>query len=79
MKTSNIITGMQIIQRYYDDADGCDVVSINDAIYMRATDRPIEPGDLKRLVWLGWMQEDDAGRKFESCDYDINERWCCYL
>ena len=80
MKTSAIIEGLTILQKYRD-RDGHDCDARYEELHADATDRPIEQPDLARLIELGWFQEyadypDDE--EFTEADYDPGESWECY-
>lgn len=83
MKTSAIIEGLTIIEKYRDTPHGFNTGAEHDAIYAYPTDRPIGGDDLARLVELGWLQEgtecDDADdAEFDVQYYDQAESWVCY-
>lgn len=85
MKTSAIIEGMTILEKYRDNPDGFNCGAEHDVIYVYATSRPVEVDDLKRLVELGWFQEavdygddEETGGDFAVKHYDTEESWTCY-
>lgn len=83
MKTKNIIEGLQILLPYYDDQDGYHNGAEHDVIYAYATDRPVQPADLARLIELGWFQErvdyQDGDVGMQVIDYNPNESWTAYV
>lgn len=81
MRTTNLIEGLQILQKYYDKPDGFHVGAEHDAIYAYATDRPVELEDIKKLIALDWFQENV---EYEDDDflpehYDPKESWTAYV
>lgn len=88
MTTSNIIEGLTILQKYYDNPDGYNVGADHDALYAFKTDLPVEPADLERLVQLGWIQEEiydlykndiETAGRFGVKHYDPHKNWVAYL
>jgi len=81
MKTIGIIEGLSILQRYRTGQFGYDVSAEHDVIYAHKTDRPVGPDDLKRLVQLGWFQEDAdyPDGEFGVEHYAPDESWTCYV
>ena len=85
MKTSAIIEGMTILEKYRDKPDGYNCGAEHDVIYVYATPKSVEPDDLNRLVELGWVQEEvdygddeETGGDFAAKHYDPEEGWACY-
>lgn len=75
MKMSNIIEGLQILSKYFDDKEGFRMGAEHDIIYVYSTDSPVMQEDLDRLEALGWMQpEVDDGEP-----YDSDESWGAYV
>ncbi len=56
MKTSALIEGLTILQRYRKK-DGYDLSAEHDAIYAHATDRALSEEDVARMRKLGWGQD----------------------
>lgn len=81
MRTNDIIEGLQILQKYRDKPDGYSVGAEHDILYAYETDRPVEVEDLKRLIELGWFQEDvDCGDdKFSIEHYQSDEGWAAFV
>ena len=85
MRTKNVIEGLKILQKYWDDetGSGYNTGAEHDTIYADATDKPVEPTDLERLIELGWFQEDapayDGTEDFQAKHYDPEESWACYV
>jgi hypothetical protein len=67
MKTSNIIKGMQILQKYYNSDNQYVCSAEHDIIYMFETDTEVSEEDISILEELGWNNEE------EDCDGS----WCC--
>lgn len=85
MKTTAIIEGLTILERYRDKPDGFNIGAGHDQLYAYSTDRPIEGNDLERLIELGWFQEEvnygddeETGSCFAAKHYDPDEGWCCF-
>lgn len=57
---SEIIEGMQILQKYYEK-DGWHVGAEHDIIYMYETSRPVSEEDREKLDQLGWRFNDSNG------------------
>jgi hypothetical protein len=66
MKTSNIVKGMQILQKYYNSDNQYTCSAEHDIIYMFETDIDVSEEDISILEELGWNNEED-------CD----GAWCC--
>ena len=67
MKTSNIIKGMQILQKYYNSENQYTCSAEHDIIYMFETDVDVSEEDVSILEELGWSNTE------EDCDGS----WCC--
>jgi hypothetical protein len=67
MKTSNIIKGMQILQKYYNSDNQYVCSAEHDIIYMFETDVDVSEEDVSILEELGWSNTE------EDCDGS----WCC--
>ena len=81
MRTSAIIEGMTILEKYRNEPDGHNCDAEHDAIYVYPTDKLVEEVDLNRLVELGWFQEDvDCGDEdFTAKHYQAGCCWVCYV
>jgi len=60
MRTSAIIEGLQILEKYRDKPDGYHCSAEHDVLYVYATDRPVSAVDLDRLSELDWFQSDEG-------------------
>jgi len=82
MRTSAIIEGLTILEKYRDKPDGFNCGAEHDILYVYSTDRPVKPDDLNRLIELGWFQEDavdwEKEDEFSAKHYDPEEGWACY-
>ena len=83
MKTSAIIEGLTILEKYRDKPDGFNCGAEHDALYAYATDTPVGESDMARLIKLGWFQEgadygDEDDDEFAAKHYDPEESWTCY-
>lgn len=78
MKISDCIGGLQVLQPYYDNE--YNVGAEHDVFYAYATQRPLTPEDVQKMVNFGWFQQDaDTGDDdFEAKHYDPEEGWCSY-
>ena len=83
MRTSEIIEGMSILLKYYDNPNGYHTGVENDVLFMYTTDRPVSEPDILRLIELGWLQDevvfrgDDGEILVEH--YDPKESWICHI
>ena len=58
MNTADFIRGLDILMDYYDKRDSYHLGAEHDVIYAYATDRPLSPGDLQRVIDFGFHQEE---------------------
>lgn len=77
MKTTAIIEGLTILQKYYNQ-DGFNVGAEHDVLHGYATDTPVDDDDLSRLIALGWFQLCEDDEEFTAEYYDPQESWTCY-
>ena len=79
MKTSAIIEGLMILSKYWDD-DGYHCGGEHDAIWADKTPRPLDLNDVRRLIDLGWFQEDADcdDEDFAAKHYDADTGWNCF-
>ena len=73
MTFNEVLEGMEIIGKYYDDKDDFHVSAEHDQIYLDNTDRPICEEDLQTLDQLGWFQTNI------SEGYDPDEMWSAFV
>ncbi len=81
MRTTAVIEGLTILEKYRSTPDGFNCSAEHDVLYAHTTDCSVENPDLGRLVELGWFQETadiDGGGDFAVKDYDPEEPWACY-
>jgi hypothetical protein len=80
MPTTHIIEGLTILEKYRDKPDGYNTGAEYDILYAYATDRPLSPEDVKRMVELGWHQHevDFGDGDFEARHYNPDEGWAKY-
>lgn len=80
MTTSNLIEGLQILDRYRTKS-GYNIGADHDVIYAYRTNTPLHETDVARMVELGWLQEDRAGDdgEFTAANYDPDESWAAYV
>lgn len=81
MTTKTVIEGLTILEKYREKPDGYNTGAEHDQIYAYATDKPVDEADLKRLVELGWFQEDaeTGDEEFGVKHYDADVGWTCYV
>ena len=82
MTTKNVIEGLSILEKYRDKPDGYNTGVEHDQIYAYPTAKPVNDDDLKRLVELGWFQQDvETGDddEFGAKHYDAAEGWSCFV
>ena len=79
MLLSKLIQGLQIFQKYYN-TDGYNTGAEHDQFYAYATDKPLSEEDLRRVVVLGWFQDDvEFEDEFKPSDYDPEHGWSAYV
>lgn len=71
MKFSELLAGLNILASYYDNRDDYHTGAEHDKISCYATDHPLSPEDVQRMIDLGWRQ---------AVDYDENDEFtvACY-
>ncbi len=87
MRTTAIIEGLTILEKYQLETDGYTIEVRKEFIVAFATDYPVEPADLARLVGLMWYQGSceagpvsrDDDDWFNVGDYDPAEKWICFV
>lgn len=79
MKTTAIIEGLQILEKYRDKPDGFNCGAEHDEIHAYPTDKPLSTEDLGKMIELGWLQtRPDYSTAFSASDYRVNEGWYCF-
>ena len=79
MKTKSIIEGLTILNKYYDDPDGWHTGADHEILYARATDKPVSPEDVARLVELKWFQPEVPMDDDDNRVYVPGEGWAAYV
>lgn len=82
MNIDELVKGIQVIRKYYDDPNGYKCDAEHDIFYMNRTDRPIECNDLNTLIDLGWFQDDaylGDDDEFNVEHYDTSETWAAHV
>ena len=86
MKTTSIIEGLTILEKYRDKEGGRNCGINFDMIYAHPTDQPLLRGDLERMLELGWVQCDavcckggSPNLKYAAKHYEIKQYWKCYV
>jgi len=78
-RTKNIIDGLEVLLKYYDNQEGCHNGAEHDAFYADPTDEPLWPEDVRKMIVdFGWTQEyegRDYGEAFSIDDYQPDESW----
>jgi hypothetical protein len=80
MELSKIIEGLSILYEFYEN-DDYHLQADEDAIYLDATDKPLDEDSIVKMVELGWHQEYeglDMTHDFIPEDYDPSEDWVAY-
>ena len=81
MKLLNLVNGLLTLAPYYDHGgEGYPLAADHDIIYATATDRPLSPEDVERMIGFGWFQPEVeyAGDEMTPSDYDPEESWAAY-
>ena len=72
MKLNELIEGLKILQKYYDQPNGYNTGADHDVIYIYQTQKPVSEEDLKKLHEFGFFQ---SGYKLENGEYNPDEGW----
>ncbi len=81
MIISELMIGLMILSRYYDDGTNqmvsthAGVLTTIHPIALPPTDSPINERDLRVLGEQGWAQKDAPGLSHVVDDYDIGVGW----
>jgi hypothetical protein len=80
MKMNDVIEGLQILQKYFDDPNGYNTAAEHDQIFVYPTNKPVSPEDVARLRELGWFQPDAGSRGVEAGKepYEPEDGWTAY-
>ncbi len=73
MKTKDFLSGLTILMPYYDQPDGYHLGADHDVIYVYATEKPVSPEDVAKLVELGFHQP--GGANSDGGEYSPHESW----
>ena len=86
MRTTAIIEGLTILEKYRNSPNGFNVSAEHDQIYVHKTDRPVSGKDIDRLISLHWFQDEvdfgddeETGGDFAAKHYDPEESWSCFV
>lgn len=81
MGLKNLLDGIEILRKYYNNPDGYNMAAEHDIFYMYSTDRPIINDDLMTLISLDWIQEEnvDENGDFTIENYSSDEGWAFYV
>jgi hypothetical protein len=81
MKLKNFVEGLEILKSYFEDQDGYHIGAEHDIFYVYATDTPLPETAIKKLLELGWFQEEmeaaDNG-EFDTSSYDPEKGWAAF-
>lgn len=77
MKLIDMIETLNMVLPYYDDPTDYVFGAEHDQIYLYATDRPLSPEHVNRMVELGWSQKGGANEDAPDAyaAYDPEESW----
>lgn len=79
MTNANVIEGLTILQKYYEEKPGYNIGADHDVIYACNTTRPVEESDVQRLVELGWFQRHaEYDEEFTASNYDPECSWWAF-
>lgn len=81
MNIKNLVEGINLLRKAFNDPDGYHIGAEHDAFYVYETDRPLSDEEAQKLIDLGWFQEgiSDPSKDFTLEDYDSAESWCAYV
>lgn len=80
MNLKDLLTGIQVLQPYYEKPDGYHLSAEHDQIWLHSTDRPLSPEDVQKMIDASWWQErSDYSEGFKVTDYDPGESWTGYV
>lgn len=80
MNLKDILTGIKILQPYYDKPDGYHLSAEHDQIWLHSTNRPVSREDVQKLIDANWFQEDaDYEDEFKVEHYDPEQSWTAYV
>ncbi len=75
MMLKNLLEGIAILSKYYDDPDEQNVGAEHDEFIMFPTDNGLNEEDYNTLVGLGWDQPDVENDDHDFDLYDLEESW----
>jgi hypothetical protein len=80
MKFDAFLEGLTILRRHITaEGGGYHIGAEHDQFYVYATNIPLAPEDVKRMVDLGWFQPDrGAGKATGPETYDPGEGWSAF-
>lgn len=76
MSTKNLIEGIELANKYRDKP-GYDIGAEHDVIYLYGTDSPMSADDVKKMISLGFVQDDCDVETLNK--YDEDESWEFYV
>ena len=81
MRTQNIVAGIAVLMPYYVIPEGFHTGAKYDQLYMFATDLPLKPEDVEKMIKLGWRQEHTKyyDTDFALKHYEPVSPWIAYF
>lgn len=79
MKLGNLVQGITILQKYFDEPDGHHCGADHDIFYIYPTNKPVSDEDVGKLKELNWFQPDVEEDDDENAPYDAEESWAPYV
>jgi hypothetical protein len=67
MRLPDLIAGLEILHKYYDDPDDDHLDPARWGLWCDPTDRPLDAADVIRMRVLGWKQD--------APDYSVKMGW----
>jgi len=74
MRINQIIQGLTILQKYYNDPNGYHTGADHDVIYAYKTDKELSSDDLNKMYELDWFQDGSE----DDPQYQPDEGWKAY-
>lgn len=73
MNLKNLVEGIEILRKHFDNPDGYHLGAEHDQVYIYATDKPLDAENVTALRSLGWFQPDTS-----EDDYAPEESWSAF-
>lgn len=79
MNLKDLLTGIRTLQSYYTKPEGHHLAAEHDQIWLYATDKPLPPDDVQKMIDANWWQErSDYSKDFMVAEYDPEKSWTGY-